>query len=609
MIQPKIKYIDGSRLRNSIIAAANRVVQMQESLNNINVFPVADADTGTNMAITMRCIAEGAEKCRDTSFAGMSGAIADSALIGARGNSGAILAQFFQGFAEATRGKMRLSTQAFAKAVADASERAREALSNPKDGTILTVMKDWAAHLTEHATRKHDFVDLLRESLLRARESLAETPEKLKVLRKAGVVDAGAQGFVHILEGLNDFIESGKIVALKTSFHVVEKFRHFHFHKANEKITHRFCTECLIEGRDLNRQNILQLLAPFGDSLIVVGSGRKVRIHIHTNKPQLVFDNAATLGKLAQTKTEDMRKQHLDALSQAPTQAIALVTDSTCDLPAELLEKYHVNVIPVLLIIGGQSHLDRLEIKTQDFYRILKNSTERLATSQPPPAHFSQVYERLAGQYESAIALHISGQLSGTINGARMGTKGFEERLAVDIIDSKTTSAALGLLVAEAGRLVDSGLKREEIVRRLGVAIENVRLFVSVPTLKYIMRSGRLHKAKGILGTLLNLKPVLTLDSQGRVVEAAKVIGRTRVYQRTLELADQFAMSVRNPRFSIVHVMNLPMAEWYREELKKRFKVDEIMITEASPALGVHTGIGSVAIAVLGDPMTSQVLQ
>jgi len=583
-------------------------MQMQESLNNINVFPVADADTGTNMAATMRSIAQAAETCHDKSFTGISNAIAESALLGARGNSGVILAQFFYGFAQATKGKLRLSTQAFALAVADAAERAREALSNPKDGTILTVMKDWAAHLTEHAEKKRDFVELLKESLHRAKESLAETPKKLKVLQKAGVVDAGAQGFVHIIEGLVDFIESGKIAALKTSSHVVEKIRHFHFHKVDEEILHQYCTECLIEGTSLDRKTLHERLQALGDSLIVVGSERKMRVHIHTNQPDEVFAIAKSMGTLAQTKIEDMRKQNKDARSLAPETGIALVTDSTCDLPAELLEKYNVNVVPVQLMIGDQSHLDRLEIKPQDFYQVLQNSTERLATSQPSPAQFVQAYDRLTSQYESIIGLHISQQLSGTLNGSRQAAKSYESQQRIDILDSKTTSAALGLLVAEAGKLIEQGLAHEEILRRLRIAVENVRIFVSVPTLKYVIRSGRLNRTKGLLGTLLNLKPVLTINPEGKVTEAAKVIGSKRVFQKTLELADQFAMTVRNPRFGIVHVLNVPMAEWYAGELKKRFKVQDTFITDASPALGVHTGIGSVAIAVLGDPIASQVL-
>ncbi len=607
MAYAQIKYINGSRLRRSIIAAANRVVQMQESLNDINVFPVADADTGTNMAATMRSIALAAETCHDRSFSDVSNVIAESALLGARGNSGVILAQFFHGFAEATKGKLRLSTQAFAEAVADAAERAREALSNPKDGTILTVMKDWAAHLTQHAAGKRDFVELLKESLHRAKESLAETPKKLKVLQRAGVVDAGAQGFVHIIEGLVEFIESGKIAALKTRSHVVEKIRHFHFHKINEEITHQYCTECLIDGTSLDPRILHDRLRPLGDSLIVVGSEHKMRVHIHTNQPDAVFAVAKGVGNIAQTKIEDMRKQNQNARSLAPQTGIALLTDSTCDLPAELLEKYHVHVVPVQVMIGDRSHLDRLEIKPQDFYQVLQTSTERLATSQPSTAQFIQAYDRLASRYESIIGLHISQQLSGTLNGSRQAAKNFESGRRIDILDSRTTSAALGLLVAEAGKLIEQGLSHEAILRRLRIAVENVRIFASVPTLKYVIRSGRLNRTKGLLGTLLNLKPVLSINPNGKVAEAAKVIGSKRGFQKTLELADQFAMTIRNPRFGIVHVLNAPMAKWYSNELRRRFKVEEIFITDASPALGVHTGIGSVAIAVLGDPMVSQV--
>lgn len=598
----RIRYLNGERLKRSIIASAKRVIQAEDHLNDINVFPVADGDTGTNMAITMDSIASGAQACHELSFAGISNAIADSALSGARGNSGAILAQFFLGLAEATREKASLTTKAFAEAAATAVEKAFNAIANPVEGTIITVMKDWANQLLEHAYKTHDFVDLLKASLERAKESLAETPEKLKVLKKAGVVDAGAEGFVNIIQGVVDFIDAGKIVALKTGSHMRDKIRSSHIMKAEGAIQYRFCAECLIEGRGIDRDKLRRVLHGAGDSLIVIGSEKKVRVHIHTNEPQKVFELAGGFGSLVKTKADDMRRQHKEIIHRNDRKKIALVTDSTCDLPADLIEKYHIQIVPVMLNAGRTSYRDREDINSAEFYNLLQTTDQRFSTSQPPPASFSSVYDKLAPEYEAVLSIHISGNISGTIQGARMGAAGRDCEDKVSIFDSKSTSASLGLLVAEAGRMIEEGIELADIIARLERLRPYTRIFIHLPTLKYLVRSGRLNPVKGIIGTLLNLKPVLSMNPEGKIAQVAKVIGRKKVELKTLELALRFARSVKDPRFSVGHVLALDLALWYKEQILRHFPGAEVLTVEATPALGVHTGIGSAAIAVLGEP-------
>jgi len=596
----QIKYLNGIRFKRFIINSAQRVNQMEKYLNDINVFPVADGDTGTNMVATMSSIVKGVKKCKESSFTRISSVIADSALTGARGNSGAILAQFFQGLAEATKGKVRLSTEAFAQAATKAAEQARKAISHPQEGTIITVMKDWANHLAENAHHTPDFVELFKKSLSKAKDSLAKTPDKLLILKKAGVVDAGAQGFVNILEGIVNFIEYGKMKSLKAIASTTNKMRSFNLDKVDSGINFQFCAECLLEGISLDLKTIKQKLSFLGDSLIIAGSKNKAHIHIHTDKPEDVFTELSEFGTIVKTKVDDMYKQHTKIKLNAQ-KSIGLVTDSTCDLPPELIRKYNIQIVPIVIQVGEKSYLDQVEIKPKDFVHILKTSNEKLSTSQPAPAFFKKVYVKAAQSYESIISLHISEKLSGTIQGAHMGCKDMEYSNKIYIFDSKTSSVALGLLVAEAAQLIQERFKLEEIINRLKLAANNVKIFISIPTLKYLMRSGRLNKTKGLLGTLLNLKPILTINSDGCIVEAAKVIGQRRVIHKTVDLAIQFAKSVKNPRFAITHVAAPELAQWYSDKIRTIFNPSKIIITEASPALSVHIGIGGAAIAVLGD--------
>jgi len=597
----QIKYLNGIRFKRFIINSSDRINQMENYLNKINVFPVADGDTGTNMVVTMNSITDAVKKCKNTSFAEISSVIADSALKGARGNSGAILAQYFQGLSEATHGKIRLSTKAFANAALKAADQARKAISEPREGTIITVMKDWANCLCKHSIDTSDFAELFKKSLSRAKESLADTPNKLSVLKKAGVVDAGAQGFVNLIEGIVNYIDDGKIKSGKYTIPAGKKLNELKQSLAVPEINFRFCTECLLIGDSLDREAIRRKLSLFGDSLIVAGSKNKMHIHIHTDEPDMVFSNLSEFGTIDEVKVDDMFQQYQQMKESGQPSKIGLVTDSTCDLPQDIIKKYNIHVVPIIIQVGKKSYLDQIEIKPKDFSRLMETSNKKLSTSQPPPASFEETYNRIADKYDSIISLHLSEKLSGTLQASRVGAKRTKNSHKIFTADSKTTTIALGLMLIETARLIKEGYMTKEIIERLKIIAGNVKIFVSVPTLKYLMKSGRLSRTKGLLGTMIRLKPVISIDENGYIVEAAKTIGQKRVVYKTLDLAIKFAKNLKNPRFGIAHVSANELAQWYCNKIKKYFNSSSVIITEASPALSVHIGIGGVVIAVLGD--------
>ncbi|MDD5014390.1 MAG: DegV family protein, partial [Atribacterota bacterium] len=424
---------------------------------------------------------------------------------------------------------------------------------------------------------------------------------KLLILKKAGVVDAGAQGFVSILEGIVNFIEYGRIKSLKVIASTTDKMRSVNVDKVDSGINFQFCAECLLEGKGLDLGAIKQKIDSLGDSIIVAGSINRAHIHIHTDTPEDVFTELSEFGTIVKTKVDDMDKQHTKIKLDTHTKSVGLVTDSTCDLPQEIIKKYNIQVVPIVIQIGKKSYLDQVEIKPKDFIHILETSNEKLSTSQPPPAFFTEAYNKLALKYESIISLHISEKLSGTIQGARIGCKNMKYSNKIRIVDSKTSSVALGLLVAEAAQLIQEKFNLEEIIDRIKIAADNVKIFISIPTLKYLMRSGRLNKTKGLLGTLFNLKPILTVNYDGNIVEVAKVVGQKRVIHKTVGLAIQFAKRVKNPRFAITHVAAPELAQWYSDKIRTIFNPSKVIISEASPALSIHIGIGGAAIAVLGD--------
>ena len=285
------------------MAGANRVIAHREHLDRINVFPVPDKDTGTNLAMTMRAVLEGLRQPLP-SLAAVSATAATSALTGAQGNSGVIFAQFFQGLREDISDSVQLTMQRFAQAVRCASVRAREALAQPREGTILTVISDVADYWVSQADRLPDFRTLLDEGLSIARQSLENTTDRLAELKRAGVVDAGALGFVHFLEGVRDFLHFG--VQPSDSLELTEQEKSDTPKPSPTKVSFRYCTEAVVWGEDIDRKAVMEKLCELGDSIVVAGDHQEIHAHVHTNAPAYVLELLSQYGTIASQKVEDM---------------------------------------------------------------------------------------------------------------------------------------------------------------------------------------------------------------------------------------------------------------------------------------------------------------
>ena len=597
--------LDGLLLQRSAVAAAQRVLQMQERLDRINVFPVADSDTGTNMALTLRHVAEGALDCKDASVRGMSWALADAALSGAHGSSGSILAQFFQGLSEGLRGLETADPERFAAAAARAAACAREAVSEPREGTILTVMRDWAESLSRRGGAGAGFTRLLRRSLRAAELSLGRTPASLEVLARAGVVDAGAQGFVHMLEGVVGFIRTGKVEPLAGEGRPA-RYVKAETPPAPADITFQFCTQVSLAGKGVDRGALKESLRRFGDSLVIAGSDERVHVHLHTNDPESVYAAAKQYGELSDCRHEDMRAQHARAHHGPETRTVALVTDSSCDLPPDEFISRRIRVVPCLVTFGGDTYADKVTLTEREFYRLLAAPDASPKTSQPSPASFHEAFLEHAAAGRRVLAITVSGALSGTFQTARLAARSVKGDAEVTVVDSKNISAGLGLIVREAADAVEAGLPLEEVRRRVAWATENVRLFARIETMEYLVRGGRLSRFKGGVASLMNLKPILAIDGAGNVQVAARTFGAARSRAKLLEIVRREAEGKRNLRFIVAHANAPGLGAFYVEQLKKHFSVTEVPLVSISPALGCHAGPGAVGIVFLGEDEESR---
>lgn len=595
----KIKYIDGKRLSRAIMAGAKRVFQRTDHLNKINFFPVPDADTGSNISSTFKSIVNGLNQDPDDRVKTTSKVAADAALLGAHGNSGVIFAQFFYGVYKEMEDSHVLTTEKFGKAVKNSVHYVYDALSEPKDGTIISVIRDWANGIYKHRKEKQDFVELWKHGIEVAQESLESTRERIES-RAVEVVDAGAQGFVDFLEGIYKFISKGKIKELDSDIERVPDFNveaDDHSAESLKEINFRYCTEFLIKGENLNTNQIKVSLENIGDSIVVAGSDNIARIHVHTNQPSEAMEIvSASAREIAEQKVDDMKIEYIDGNTEHGE--IALVTDTACNLPQHIIDNYNIHQIPFNVILKGTKFLDTFTLSKEHFYKRM-NQTEQLSkTSQPSPALFKKMYKFLLKHYKSVISIHLSSPLSGAFQAAQNSASEFDGK--VKVIDSKNLTVAEGLLVEKAAQMIEKGHDTDTIIQQLETGRDNLQLFVSVPDIKTLMKSGRVSKAKSFLAKIFNIKPILKIDKEGKPVHGDKAFTKAGLPKKLTSLVEKDLEGKKNLKFLIAHADALETAQFYAEFIQEKYNKD-VEIVEAAPVLASHTGLGTAAIGVLWE--------
>lgn len=590
-----VQFMNSEKLYNAFLAGAREVINKKNELNKINVFPVADGDTGTNLAFTMRAIIE--EASVQNSAKKTMATIAEAALVGARGNSGIIFAQFINGLYMGLEDKEEISVKGFSHSVTNAVAYARKAISNPVEGTMITVMRDWANSLDTLKDIASDFTEVFSKSMIIALQSLKDTPRKLKVLKEASVVDSGAKGFIHFLKGFVEFVQTGKssglVQEIENSAFEIPKA---HTHDIQD-LCHRYCTEALIKGENLDIDNIRQTLLDLGDSLVVAGNDQKIRIHLHTNKPAEVFQRVKVFGQIIQQKADDMQRQYETGHSRK--HSIAVVTDSIADLPKELMDIYQIHMIPLNLIIEDSNYLDKLTINPAYLYELMENGEKYPTSSQPTRKAAEDFLNFIGSHYDSIIVVTVSKQMSGTfetISKAAQQLQRTGKRIAV--IDSKTNSAAQGLVVLKAAESIEAGKSFEEVVFETEEAVQNTNIFVHVKTLKFMVRSGRINKVTGLVGKLLNLKPVVSIDDEGRGIIIGKSISEYASKKKMQSLVKEIAKRKQITGYSIVHADAKEQAAEYAKKFTEIIGKEPTYISNISSIVAMNAGVGCVAIAL-----------
>lgn len=310
-----IREIDASLMKRAFLAGAQGLEAKKEWINELNVFPVPDGDTGTNMTLTIMSAAKEVGSIEEDTMEALAKAISSGSLRGARGNSGVILSQLFRGFTKVIRNTEKLDSNIIAQALQKATETAYKAVMKPKEGTILTVAKAISDKAVELAGEKKDLTVFFDQIIKHADDVLSQTPEMLPVLKQAGVVDSGGQGLMQVLKGAYDgFLGKEidlKIESSKSSKVVIQK-------EEETDIEFGYCTEFIVVTNEVfeieQELEFKKYLSSIGDCVVVVSDDEIVKVHVHTNDPGLAIQKALTYGALTSIKIDNMREEHQEKL-------------------------------------------------------------------------------------------------------------------------------------------------------------------------------------------------------------------------------------------------------------------------------------------------------
>jgi DAK2 domain fusion protein YloV len=354
----KLTVINGLDLVRSVKAGCINLEHQRDQVDRLNVFPVPDGDTGTNMYLTLMSAVREGEKHAQNQIGPVVKALSTGSLMGARGNSGVILSQIFRGIAKVLEHKEQANATDVADALAFGSSTAYKAVMKPVEGTILTVIKEISSACQEAAQKETDIIAVLLHGIERGNVILQKTPQMLPILREAGVIDAGGQGLLFFLQGFVNGLASDNEIVLAE--YQTSSTTQADLARDDITLDFQYCTETLIRGEDLDCDDIKDHLAPLGDSMLVVGGGDIVKVHIHSNHPGKVLESCLQFGALSDIKINNMLEEvhehklitQADQLQPEPVQdSIGLVAVAAGDGVEEILKSLGVTRI----VKGGQT--------------------------------------------------------------------------------------------------------------------------------------------------------------------------------------------------------------------------------------------------------------
>jgi uncharacterized protein len=590
-----MKEIDAAKFKDICKRGMEHLFHDRELLNRINVFPVADGDTGDNLVHTLTPVYEKMDAISEARVDNLTAQMAQLMLMSAKGNSGVIFAQFFFGFANALKGKAKIDPADFSLAMEKAVRETYESIAQPKEGTILTVLRHSAEEFKRLALNGEKYHVIFEKVIIKAREILEKTRDILPQMKKARVVDAGGMGFYLFFKGMASAVQGRSFGAGETESAAFDQEP-----QAREPSELAFCAEWVfspgVQGKDFFKE----ALKKYGDSLLIAGAGDLLHLHIHTDSPESVESELMRHGKIVSRKVDSLRQPE----KPCPEIDVALLMDSAVDIPEQTEKALAIAIIPLQILLNDRFHRDRFEIGKGELYRRMRSEKDLVVkTSQPAPLDFKNAYEAALARKRRALFFSLSSRLSGSYQNALAALRLLPaaDQARIRIIDTRNVSAGSGLLLCRALRLLGQGRDPEQAATEIEARRGDVVSLGYVESLEYAVRGGRLPPLAGAVTRLLGIRPLVAFVD-GRLVKKGMLLSarnkEKKVVRRFLKKLDLD----RSHSVAIVYTDNPQSALRLEDELAKSLlQISALYQTVGAAVLGAHAGPGTFCLFALPD--------
>jgi len=572
-------------LKKMMLAASKKIVLHQEEINRINVWPVADKDTGYNLAATLLGIEGVISQKGYKSFLELTQDIKEASMVNARGNAGMIFTGYIIRFLEQIKSLDKVDGIKLSIAMRKGTKAAYRSILNPVEGTILDVMKAAGRRAYELAKIKKEknIIKILEETQKESKMALEKTKEKLEVLKQNDVVDAGALGFVKILEA---WLESLKGTNQLPEREVVESV--ISESKTEGKLEYQY--DLVFRIRKIKTAELEKLkkeLGLLGNSIDILESEDRIKIHIHSNSPEKIKEKIVNFG-ISEWKVEDMAEQIRKISEKKP---LGLVVEETADLPKEFLEKNGIIEIPFLTrfpdgeIVAKENLFKKIE-------EGVKTGRPLPITSAPSFKDFLLVYKRALDRFEEILVITLSSKLSGAYSSARIARSMVKEKKRISVFDCFSAEAGEGLAAFKIQELISQGKEKQEILEILKSFCPQIKVFGGLKDFTYLSRSGRFYLPK-ILAKIISFFSKIGVwflfgIKEGKVRFFGIRFGKDLVRILIKEVENN--QKGKDANIAVVYGKDPKEALRLKKELEKRKNSRILFLSQASSAVGVYTG-------------------
>ena len=589
-----MKTISLEILKEMLLKSFERINAEKEEINKINVFPVPDQDTGTNLAKTLEGIKKALEGKNFQSKKEMADAILEEVLNSAQGNVGVIFTGFLVGFLSNLNENNSLDARTLAILFEKGRERAFKSILNPKEGTVLDVISAFSQSFFNLAQKKEEIEDVFERSLERAKDALINTREKMEVLKKANVVDAGGLGFLMVLESFFEVLKGEK--------KEIKRMPSAKIKRMVQIMPYRFEIVALIENPKVKEEEVKEKLKNLGNSLDLVSVQNKLKLHIHTDWPEEVKKIIRNFGEIKELREEDMAREIAKEPSVKKV-SIGIVTENAASISPKILERYQIEIAEAKF---DWPELEKIE--GENIYQKIKKAYEmdiatRPKTSQAMPKDYLEAFKKQLERFDKVLCLTLTSKLSGCYNSAIQAKEMLSEkdRERIFVFDTQNAVSGQALFVLRAIELIQEQREIEEILEKLEKLIPKTYTYLMLQDPRGAEFIGRITKSQANWirrMKKLGIHPIIKIRD-GILTKGGVVFAKDEpeaLFKKILKESEKERKMGKKIRVIINHADNLEGAKKLKGLLKEK-GIEVSFISEGSPILCAVTGPGTLICA------------